>query len=178
MHEFARYAVAAAERGDTQLGISAAEADAFMSKEIAGNIFCRGWLETAYYTLGSDLRVSGAKAYTLSYMSQMSGWALLDYALYHAEDPFACLRLAYASALSSWALMNSGTPQSDYGYWFPGKANDGGAGGGFEPAAYGTTWLEQPHATWRFRASRQRLSALTQWRGEVAAGRTHFEVRL
>jgi hypothetical protein len=145
MHEFARYAVAAAERGDSQLGISAAEADAFMSKEIAGNIFCRGWLETAYYTLGSDLRADGAKAYTLSYMSQMSGWALLDYALYHAEDPFATLRLAYASALSSWALMNSGTPQSDYGYWFPGKANDGGAGGGFEPAAYGTTWLEQPH---------------------------------
>ncbi len=41
--------------------------------------------------------------------------------------------------------MNTGTPESEYGYWYPGKANDGGAGGGFEPAAYGTTWLGQPH---------------------------------
>ena len=41
--------------------------------------------------------------------------------------------------------MNSGTPESNYGYWYPGEGNDGGAGGGFEPAAYGKTWLEQPH---------------------------------
>jgi hypothetical protein len=41
--------------------------------------------------------------------------------------------------------MNTGTPESNYGYWYPGKANDGGAGGGFEPAPYGQTWLGQPH---------------------------------
>jgi hypothetical protein len=41
--------------------------------------------------------------------------------------------------------MNTGTPESNYGYWYPGKENDGGAGGGFEPAPYGQTWLNQPH---------------------------------
>lgn len=41
--------------------------------------------------------------------------------------------------------MNTGTPDSNYGYWYPGKENDGGAGGGFEPAPYGQTWLNQPH---------------------------------
>ena len=41
--------------------------------------------------------------------------------------------------------MNTGTPESNYGYWFPGKENDGGAGGGFEPAPFGQTWLNQPH---------------------------------
>src|SRR5437763_15560189 len=28
-----------------------------------------------------------------------------------------------------------------YGYWFPGKENDGGAGGGFEPRPWGRAWL-------------------------------------
>ena len=51
----------------------------------------------------------------------------------------------YASYLSAWALVNSGTPESGYGYWYPGLENDGGAGGGFEPAPTGTTWLGQPH---------------------------------
>ena len=41
--------------------------------------------------------------------------------------------------------MNSGTPESNYGYWYPGPENDGGAGGGFEPSPFGQTWLEQPH---------------------------------
>ena len=41
--------------------------------------------------------------------------------------------------------MNTGTPETNYGYWFPGKENDGAAGGGFEPGPYGWTWLEQPH---------------------------------
>ena len=37
--------------------------------------------------------------------------------------------------------MNSGTAESNYGYWFPGKENDGGAGGGFEPRPWGIAWL-------------------------------------
>jgi hypothetical protein len=41
--------------------------------------------------------------------------------------------------------MNTGTAESNCGYWYPGRANDGAAGGGFEPAPYGTSWLEQPH---------------------------------
>ena len=58
-----------------------------------------------------------------------------------AVDPVPYLRLGYASYLSSWALMNSGTAESNYGYWFPGKENDGGAGGGFEPRPWGVAWL-------------------------------------
>ena len=42
--------------------------------------------------------------------------------------------------------MNTGTQESDYGCWYPGRENDGAAGGGFEPEPFGHTWLEQPHA--------------------------------
>ena len=118
----------------------------FMEAQMAANVFCRGWLENAYYLLGSDIRRTGGNSYTLSYMSQMGGWSVLDYALHHAEDPWAHLRLGYASFLSAWALMNTGTRESDHGYWYPGPENDGGAGGGFEPAPYGETWLDQPHS--------------------------------
>jgi hypothetical protein len=121
-------------------------AQEFLETQMAANVFCRGWLETAYYLLGSDIRGSGGERYTLTYMSQMGGWSVLDYALFHAEDPWPYLRLGYASFLSAWALLNSGTPESDYGYWYPGPDNDGAAGGGFEPAPYGQTWLEQPHS--------------------------------
>jgi hypothetical protein len=37
--------------------------------------------------------------------------------------------------------MNTGTPDSDYGFWYPGVANDGGCGGGFEPSPDNITWL-------------------------------------
>ncbi|HZJ82534.1 MAG TPA: DUF5695 domain-containing protein, partial [Clostridia bacterium] len=40
----------------------------------------------------------------------------------------------------------TGTPDTDYGYWYSGEQNDGAAGGGFEPAPYGETWLNQPHS--------------------------------
>jgi hypothetical protein len=50
--------------------------------------------------------------------------------------------------------MNSGTTESNYGYWFPGLENDGGAGGGFEPAAYATGWLGKSNArgSWYYSA--------------------------
>jgi hypothetical protein len=125
--------------------IPPANARRFLESQMAANVFCRGSIEPAYYYLGSDYRGSAGNAYTLSYMSQMGGWAVLDYGLNFATNPSPYLRLGYASILSSWALMNSGTAASNYGYWYPGKANDGGAGGGFEPAPYGMTWLGQPH---------------------------------
>jgi len=104
------------------------------------NVAARGW-EPAYYWLGSDYRASGNTAYTLSYMSQMGGWAIENYAIDFAKNPIPYLRLGYQSYLSSWVLLNSGTPESNYGYWFPGKENDGGAGGGFEPRPWGRAWL-------------------------------------
>jgi hypothetical protein len=125
--------------------ISREEIRKFMEAQMAANIFCRGSIEPAYYYLGSDYRGGGGDRYVLTYMSQMGGWSVLDYALEFAADPAPYLRLGYQSYLSAWALLNSGTPESGYGYWYPGKENDGGAGGGFEPAPYGSTWLEQPH---------------------------------
>jgi len=146
-HALARYAMQLADApGEARkTGVSLDSAKRFMETQMAANLFCRGSLEPAYYLLGSDYRGSGGNSYTLTYMSQMGGWGVLDYALNFAADPSPYLRLGYASYLSAWALMNTGTPESNYGYWYPGKANDGGAGGGFEPAPYGTTWLGQPH---------------------------------
>jgi hypothetical protein len=151
-HALATYALANAERlGQTRPTnertppIPLSNMRQFLEQQMQANIFCRGWLETPYYLHGSDIRGGGGNSYTLTYMSQMGGWSVLDYALHHATDFAPYLRLGYASSLSSWALLNSGTPQSNHGYWYPGAENDGGAGGGFEPAPYGTTWLEQPH---------------------------------
>lgn len=135
---FARYAV----EKPRNMNITAEAAIDFMEEEIALNIASRGWLEAAYYLLGGER--------ALRYMSQMGGWAILDYGLYYAEVPTDYLRLGYASFLSSWALMNSGTPDSDYGFWYPGKENDGAAGSAFVMQAYGRTWLgkEQGRGPW------------------------------
>jgi len=111
----------------------------FMNFQLLLNMSDRGWLETTYYQLGSDYR--GSLTYMLSYMSQLGAWSILDYALHFAADPTDFLRLGYASSLSSWALVNSGTEESRYGYWFPGRNNDGAAGGGFMPEPMGRGWI-------------------------------------
>jgi hypothetical protein len=102
-------------------------------------------VEKAYYYYGSDYRAGGGDGFTLTYMSPMGGWGVLDHALHDRQEPDASVRLGFASILSSWSLMNTGTQESGFGYWFPSEENDGGTGGGFEPAAYGMTWLGQPH---------------------------------
>jgi hypothetical protein len=142
-HALAKYAVARLQdpsATEFRKAVQPADADEFLEEQMRLNIAARG-TEPAYYWLGSDDRASGNTAYTLSYMSQMGGWAIEDYALNFAKDPTDYLRLGYQSYLSSWALLNSGTPESNYGYWFPGKENDGGAGGGFEPRPWGRAWL-------------------------------------
>ena len=117
------------------------DAKTFLDGQLALNIASRGSLETAYYDMGSDYRGNGNISYTLSYMSQMGGWGILDYAYYQAQNPAKYLRLGYPAYLSSFALINSGTAESNYGYWYPGKDNDGGASGGFEPRPWGRAWL-------------------------------------
>lgn len=142
-HALARYAVQRLQDPSaTQFreAVKPADAKDFLEEQMRLNVAARG-TEPAYYWLGSDYRASGNTAYTLSYMSQMGGWAVEDYALNFAKDPTPYLRLGYQSYLSSWALLNSGTPESNYGYWFPGKENDGGAGGGFEPRPWARAWL-------------------------------------
>lgn len=147
-HAFARYAMSVAGRERRRrdilpLEVKQEQVRDFMEQQVLLNVGTRGWLEKVYYLYGSDYRGGGSARYTLSYMAQMGGWSLLDYSLYFADQPHEYLRLSYASILSSWALMNTGTEESNYGYWFPGKINDGGAGGGFEPLAYARTWLGQ-----------------------------------
>ncbi len=136
----ARYAL---DHGSAEF--TPAQARDFSRTQVSANLFCRGVVEKAYYLYGSDYRADGGDIYTLSYMAQMGGAGVLDHALHDRIDPDATVRLGYASYLSAWALMNTGTVESGFGYWFSGQANDGGAGGGFEPAASGTTWLGQPH---------------------------------
>ena len=108
----------------------------FMERQLNTNISMRGWLETSYYYLGS----AQVESSTLDYMSQMAGWSILDYAIYYSDEPAKYARLGYASILSSWALINSGTPETNYGYWYPGKENDGAVGWNFQTLKYGDTW--------------------------------------
>jgi hypothetical protein len=106
---------------------------AFMDRQLAAGLCVRGWLEASYYQLGAD----GG----LSYMAAMGGWGILDYALNFAPRPDDWLQLGYASYLSSWCLVNSGPPESNYGFWFPGKENDGAAGWQFMSAKRGSAWM-------------------------------------
>jgi Family of unknown function (DUF5695) len=129
----------------TTPGLSPEAATKFATTQIRANLFCRGVLEKAYYYYGSDYRGGAGDAFTLTYMSPMGGWGVLNHALYDRREPEATIRLGYASILSAWSLMNTGSQETGFGYWFPGEANDGGTGGGFEPAAHGMTWLGQPH---------------------------------
>ena len=128
----------------------------FMERQIQANIAARGWLESSYYLLGSDYRGGGNTDYLLSYMTQMGGWSIVDYALYYSDDPTTYLRLGYASFLASWALINSGPHESNYGFWYPGAGNDGAAGWAFKAEQYGRTWmgrddsLSQGRGLWRY----------------------------
>tara|TARA_R110002049_G_scaffold38978_6_gene120443 strand:- start:29519 stop:32272 length:2754 start_codon:yes stop_codon:yes gene_type:complete len=106
----------------------------FMERQLLAGLSVRGWINSSYYSLGSD--------HTLSYMARMGGWSILDYALNFSEKPWNWLQLGYASYLSSYALVNSGTEASNYGYWFPGKENDGAMGWAFNPQKHGRIWLQ------------------------------------
>lgn len=148
----AHYAMDQVAKPGQQGPYSAEQAREFLEFQLKLNLGDRGWLENTYYQLGSDYR--GGLSYLLSYMSQMGGWGVLDYGLYFAQDPTDYLRLGYASSLSSWALVNSGTPESNYGFWWPGKENDGATGGGFMPDPMGTGWIRKavPRGAWYYSA--------------------------
>lgn len=107
------------------------DAERFMHVQADANLATRGLFEPAYYWYGSDYRGNNYK-YTLSYMAQMGGQALLEYALHNTpsyEEAIELTRYAYGSLLSSWALLHS----------------NGTASGGFEPLPYGQTWLGPKH---------------------------------
>jgi hypothetical protein len=124
---------------------------AFMERQLKGGLAVRGWLETAYYLLGSDFTASSDVG-ALSYMANMGGWGILDYAVNFAAVPYDWLQLGYASYLSSWSLMNTGRPETNYGYWFPGKENDGATGWQFMTAKFGRAWIRKdvPRGAWHY----------------------------
>ena len=116
----------------------------FMDRQLAAALTVRGWLEPNFYQLGADPG--------LSYMAAMGGWGILDYGLNFADKPDDWLQLGYASFLSSWSLVNAGPPENDYGYWFPGKENDGAAGWQFMAAKFGHAWMgaDVPRGPWHY----------------------------
>jgi len=117
---------------------------AFMDRQLAAGLCVRGWLETNFNQLGADRGVS--------YMAAMGGWGILDYGINFADKPFDWLQLGYASYLSSWCLMNTGQPETNYGYWFPGKENDGASGWQFMSSKFGRAWMgtEVPRGPWHY----------------------------
>ena len=142
---YAKYALqhvgASAAMGSANPAAFSQQATQFMNTQITANIFDRGWLETAYYYYGSDYRGDMGDDFVVTYMAQMGGWGLLDYAINYAANPADYLRLGYASYLNGWSTMNTGTADSNYGFWYPGAQYDGGCGGGYEPSPFNSTWL-------------------------------------
>jgi hypothetical protein len=118
------------------------DAREFMERQHYAGLAVRGWLETKYFLLGSDFTFSSDN-HCLSYMAKMGGWSILDYGINFAETPYDWLQLGYASYLSSWALMNTGTEESDYGYWYPGRKNDGAMGWAFMESKHGRAWIRK-----------------------------------
>jgi hypothetical protein len=88
-------------------GTTPEDARKFAETQIRANLFCRGVVEKAYYYYGSDYRAGGGDGFTLTYMSPMGGWGVLDHALHDRHEPDATIRLGFASILSSWSLMNT-----------------------------------------------------------------------
>lgn len=156
---FARYALERSDEFSDQKtgikgfdGMTKREIEDFAKLQMDLNLSVRGWLETTYYQLGSDYR--GTMSYLLSYMSHLGGWAVLDRAIHTPRNPSSLLRLGYASSLSAWAMVNSGTKETGYGFWYPGVENDGAAGGGFVPEAWGRGWIgkQMPRGAWYYSA--------------------------
>jgi hypothetical protein len=163
-YALARYAVENEMEADTNLwwdknlekwwshpSVSRKEAKAFMERQHDAGLAVRGWLETKYFLLGADFTVSSDR-HCMSYMACMGGWSILDYGMRFAAEPWDWLQLGYASYLSSWSLMNTGTAESDYGYWFPGKENDGATGWAFMSSKYGRAWIRKdvPRGAWHY----------------------------
>ncbi|MFN2379670.1 MAG: DUF5695 domain-containing protein [Bacteroidales bacterium] len=154
-YAFARYGTETSMQPDTNLwydvkltkwwshpSVNRSDAREFMDRQHLAGLAVRGWLETKYFLLGSDFTTSSDR-HCLSYMAKMGGWSILDYGLRYATEPFDWLQLGYASYLSSWALMNTGTGESDYGFWWPGKENDGAMGWAFMSAKSGPAWIRK-----------------------------------
>ena len=122
-----------------------ADVDAYMAYQIGGNLAQRDWLAPSYYMLGSDINCMNVHLDKLWYMTQMGGWSILDYGLYYSDEPWKYINLGYNSFMGPWALLNTGTRESNYGYWHPGLENDGSATWAFSPTKYAPAWTNAHH---------------------------------
>lgn len=125
------------QKWHTYKTLDSAKVDIFMQNQLDGNLAIRGLYEYDFSHLGTAW--SGGKD-NLDYMSQMGGVALLDYAFRFADAPEKYVNWGYNSLLSSWALVNTGTKGTNYGYWYPGKKNDGAAGWIYSPYQHSYLW--------------------------------------
>ena len=116
----------------------------FMDRQHYAGLTTRGYLEKQWYRLGADG--------TVSYMARMSSTTVIDYGYRFADDPYEWLRLGYAGYLSSYGVVNTGTSESNYGFWYPGKEKDGAMGQAFTTAKFGTPWIltEESRGPWRY----------------------------
>ena len=112
--------------------VTKAAARDFMERQHYAGLAVRGYLEKQWFIYGSDFnssfnryprRSSDRSSHT--YMARMGGHSILDFGYRFADDPYEWLRLGYASYLGPYALVNTGTTESNYGYWYPGKEKDG-----------------------------------------------------
>lgn len=126
------------ERWYSHLTISDSLTDVLMQKQLNANLALRGLLEPSFNLLGT----AWSSTFSLDYMSQMAGVAILDYGLKFSDQPYKYVNIGYNSLLSSWALMNTGDQASNYGYWYPGKENDGAVGWVFTPWQKSTMYFE------------------------------------
>lgn len=164
-YAFARYGATHDMKPDTRLWfdknrnkwyshpiVNMKDSRVFMERQLRAGLAVRGWIETAYYLLGADSFSGSSDTNALSYMANMGGWGILDYAVNFAEMPYDWLQIGYASYLSSWALMNTGRAEANYGFWFPGKENDGAAGWQFMTAKFGRAWIRKdvPRGPWHY----------------------------
>ncbi|WP_280764798.1 DUF5695 domain-containing protein [Parabacteroides sp. PFB2-10] len=105
----------------------------FMDRQLYAALSCRGYLEKQWFKLGGD--------FSFSYMARMGSTPILDYGYRFADNPYEWLRLGYAGYLGPFAMVNTGTPESNYGYWHPGKEKDGAMGQSFISTKYGRSWV-------------------------------------
>lgn len=123
----------------------------FMKRQFYANLSCRGVLEPEWNSLGSDFFHSSDHS-EHSYMARMGGWAVLNYALRHDQQPNNWLWLGYASYLNPYGIMNVGDKESNYGYWYPGKEKNGAIGQAYTPLKFDKPWIgtEEDRGPWRF----------------------------
>ena len=130
----------------SHLSISDSATNSLMERQLLANLAIRGTIEPAFNLLGSAW---AGTSYDLCYMSQMGGVAILDYGLKYAAEPCRYINIGYNSLLSSWALMNTGNEKDGFGYWYPGKDNDGAIGWIFTPIQHTTTYFRNiPAKRW------------------------------